>query len=278
MSNENQENTPIADLIKAGSEIAGNVSGALIGGAILGPIGLIVGGATGPIITRLFTKVGEEIKKKVLGDREESRIGYTYAIGLYKIKSRLESGEELRTDGFFENDESDRSTAEEILEGILRSAQNEYREKKLRFYGNLLANIAFDSTISRDKANLFLKIAQNLTYQQLCILQFLSQNRKIYLNWNGCFRLSTELLKYNSLEPAVRELENFNLLVITIKHKYPDIDSIIITKSGQELVEFMELNEIDENDINSLESELSEIKDILIRNEKLRLQSQQQKG
>jgi hypothetical protein len=275
MSNKIQEeNSSITELIEAGSEIEGSVSGALIGGALLGPMGLIFGGAAGPILTILFTKAGKEVKKRVLGDREESRIGFTYAIGLYKIKLRLESGEKLRADGFFENDESDRSTAEEILEGVLRSAQNEFREKKLRFYGNLLANIAFDSTISRDKANLFLKIAQNLTYQQLCILQFLSQNRKIYLNWNGSFRQSNELLKYNSLEPAVRELENYNLLIITTRHKYPDIDSILITKSGQELVEFMELNEIDENDINSLESELSEIKDILIRNEKLRLQAQ----
>lgn len=268
MSNEIQEeNSSITELIEAGSEIAGSVSGALIGGALLGPMGLIFGGAAGPILTRLFTKAGKEVKKRVLGDREESRIGYTYAIGLYKIKSRLERGEELRTDGFFENEESDRSVAEEILEGVLRSAQNEYREKKIRYYGNLLANIAFDSNINRDKANLFLKIAQNLNYQQLCILQFLSQHGSTNLNWHYSFIKSEELQKYNSLEPSVEELDSYKLLYINAPNLAVD-SKMNITKLGQELVKVMELNEIDENDIKSLENELLEVRVIIEKNKK----------
>lgn len=268
-----EDNHSINELIKAGSEIAGSVSSALIGGALLNPIGLIFGGAAGPVLTRLFVKAGTEIKKRVLGDREESRIGFTYAIGIYKIKSRIERGDLLRTDNFFENEKSDRSAADEILEGVLRSAQFEFREKKLPFYGNLLANIAFDSSISRDKANQLLKIAQNLTFNQLCIIQILSINRKINLHWNTAFIHIEELKKYNSLEPAVNELASHKLLTISVRNAYPFIDGIIITKLGQEFVNLMELNEIAKDDIESLEIELKEIIEIINKNDKFRHQS-----
>lgn len=267
MTVENQEeNSSIIELIKAGSEIAGSVSGALIGGVIIGPAGLVIGGAAGPILTRLFTKAGKEVKKWVLGDREESRIGFTYAVGLYKIKSKLENGEELRTDGFFESGESNRSAGDEILEGVLRSVQIEYQEKKLPYYGNLLANIAFDSSINRDKANFFLKIAQNLSYQQLCILQFVSEHGRTNLGWGYNFNRLDELQRYNSLEPSVEELGKYKLLYVSSESS--PMYLMNITKLGQELAKLMELNEIDKNEINSLEDEFSEVKEIIERNKK----------
>jgi len=267
MSEENQEeNRSITELIKVGSEIAGNVSGVLIGEAILGPVGLIFGGVASPILTRLFAKAGKEVKKWVLGDREEFRIGKTYAVGLYKIKSKWENGEELRTDGFFESGESNRSAGDEILEGVLKIAQIEYQEKKLQYYGNLLANIAFDSSINRDKANFFLKIAQNLSYQQLCILQFVSEHGRTNLGWGYNFNRLDELQKYNSLEPSVEELDKYKLLYVSSQPS--PMYGMNITKLGQELAKLMELNEIDKNEINSLEDEFSEINEIIKRNQK----------
>lgn len=268
MSEENQEeNRSVTELIEAGSEIAGSVSGALLGGVILGPVGLIFGGAAGPILTRLFTKAGKEVKKRVLGDREESRIGFTYAVGLYKIKSKLENGEELRTDGFFENSESDRSAGEEILEGVLRSAQSEYQEKKLPYYGNLLANIAFDSSINKEKANFFLKIAQNLSYQQLRILQFVSQHGRTNLNWMYNFNRLDDLQKYSSLEPDIEELDSHKLLFV-IRQQYGVISGINTSKLGQEFTKLMELHEIDKNEISSLEVDFSAVKEIIEKNKK----------
>lgn len=266
MPKENHEEIrSIKELIEAGYEIAGSVSGVLIGGAIMGPAGLIIGGASGPILTRLFTKAGKEIKKRILGEREESRIGYTYAVGLYKINSRLERGEQPRNDGFFENDESNRSAGEEILEGVLRIAQNEYQEKKLRYLGNLLANIAFDSSISRDKANLFLKIAQNLTYQQLCILQYVSLNERTQLSWQYNFMRFDELQKYNSLEPAIEGLDSYRLVWVR-RYQDTEIDSLHRRKLGHEITKLMELSEIDKNEISLIGDEFLEVKEIIKAN------------
>ena len=269
MSKENQESSHSAvELIKAGSEIAGSVGGALIGGAIFGPAGLVIGGASGPIITRLFIAAGNEIKKRVLGDREVSRIGFVYGVGLLKIKSRLEKGEKLRSDGFFESDEFNRSAGEEILEGVLRSAQAEYQEKKLTYYGNLLANIAFDSSISKEKANLFLKIVQNLSYQQLCILQLIFLKFRMVLNWGYDFMHIEELEKFNWLEPAIEELGNYKLLYIDrIQQGY--ITTIRIVRLGMELSKLMEINKIEKSEIDALDDEFSAVSEIIERNKKL---------
>ncbi len=57
----------------------------------------------------------------------------------------------------------DRSTAEEIFEGVLLVAQRDYQEKKTKFYANFFANIAFEPFIDRALANFLLRVAERLT-------------------------------------------------------------------------------------------------------------------
>jgi hypothetical protein len=52
----------------------------------------------------------------------------------------------------------------------LLAAQGEHQEKKLRFFGNLVANIAFHPEIDRAHANHLIAVAENLSYRQLCAL------------------------------------------------------------------------------------------------------------
>jgi hypothetical protein len=72
--------------------------------------------------------------------RETKRIGATLTFAAAKIKERLDSGQNLRSDGFFDEDASNRAPADEIAEGVVIAAQREHEEKKLKFYGNLLAS------------------------------------------------------------------------------------------------------------------------------------------
>jgi hypothetical protein len=262
-----EENSIIPEIIETGYEVGGSLGSAIIGGLLAGPAGVVIGAASGPILTKLFTKVGSEIKNRILGAREESRIGFTYATGYDKLKTRLESGDELRQDDFFDIDENNRSTAEEILEGVLRSAQSEYQEKKLKYYGNLLANISFDKSVTKDKAYLFLKVAQNLSYKQLCILKFLNRNGQINLNWGYNFNGLAELTNYADLEPSVEDLDKNKLLAI-LRTSGNTISIMNISKLGVELTNLMNLSEIPEEDISSLSKELSDVDEIIKKNKK----------
>lgn len=253
----------IPEIIQTGYEVGGNVGSAIIGGLLAGPAGIVIGAASGPILTKLFTKVGAELKERYLGNREESRVGFTYATGYHKLKSRLEAGDELREDDFFELNETNRSPAEEILEGVLRSAQTEHQEKKLKYYGNLIANLSFDTSVNENKANLFLKIANNLTYKQLCILQFLIRNGQQRLAWNYNFNHLEELQDYSDLEPFVLELERDKLLS-AVWGSGNVLRIISIGKLGSKLAELMSLNEIGKDDIDEIESEFAKVHEIIL--------------
>lgn len=161
---------PIDELINSGSEILGGIAGGAIGFFTGGPEGALLGGATGPMITRTFRKLGGEFIHRMLGNREKERIGATIAYAAEKIKQNKEAGQEIRQDDFFQEQPNERSAGEEIVEGVLLVAQREPQEQKLRFYGNLLANIAFHPEIDRAMANLLIKLGERISYRQICLL------------------------------------------------------------------------------------------------------------
>ena len=125
-----------------------------------------------------FRRLGAEMAQRLLGPREELRIGATLAFAAEKIKSNMEKGEQIRQDGFFQKQPNERAAADEILEGILLVAQREHQERKLPFYGNLIANIAFHPGINRAQANLLIRLAERISYRQLCLLALFGSRDK----------------------------------------------------------------------------------------------------
>lgn len=167
---ENSGDSKIRTIINKGSEISGSAIGGALGFLAAGPIGAAVGGAAGTIAAAALKKIGSDISDRYLSERERIRAGGVIAIAAAGIKDRLERGDQLRLDSFFEIDGNNRSGAEEIAESVILKAQKEPEEKKIRFLGNLLINICFDASISPEFGHQLLKIAEQLTYRQLCIL------------------------------------------------------------------------------------------------------------
>lgn len=159
--------------VETGSEISGVLIGAAIGGVVAGPAGAV----GGTVIEKVISKIGTEIKERVLSKRENKKIGATATYALLKIKEKLDNGKELRDDNFFKEDITGRSSADEITEGVLFAAQNEHEEKKLLYYGNLIANIAFDKTITKELANQLIAVADRLTYRQLKLINIFVMNQ-----------------------------------------------------------------------------------------------------
>ena len=166
---------PIQKIVDAGvgllREAGGNVAGATVGFLVGGPVGAAAGGAVGWAVSQGLGRLGREFSERALAPREEARVGCVLVLGVEQIRTRLEAGEELRTDGFFDSGMNDRSGAEEVMENILLKSQREPEERKLPYMGNLFANIAFDSTIGPEMAHQVTKTAGELTYRQLCLLR-----------------------------------------------------------------------------------------------------------
>lgn len=178
MSDPEESNSKFKRILELGQDVAGGVGGGIIGAIVDGPVGAIAGGALGPTLVHTLRTIGSEISNRYLGNREMTRIGATFLFAVKKVQDNIDNGQKIREDDFFGEQSEDRSIAEEVVEGTLLVSQREHEEKKLRFYGNLVANIAFHPEIDRAQANLLLRLSSGASYRQLCALAIFSRTGK----------------------------------------------------------------------------------------------------
>ena len=166
-----QKNDNLKQLFDNYAEIVGGGIGAVLGFLAGDPITAAFSGAGGAAAAGILKNIGQEFSSRQLSPREDFRVGKVLAIAAWEIHRRLEKGESLRNDGFFDRKPTGRSAAVEIAEAIMLKCQREPQEKKIPYMGYLKAGIAFDSNVSADMGHQLIKVAGELTYRQLCILK-----------------------------------------------------------------------------------------------------------
>lgn len=149
-------------LVKAGSAALGALSGAGLAVVTGEPF---MSSAAGSTLGALLDDFGA----RRLSRAEEKRVLTVASAAARKIEERRTAGDEFRNDGFFEQGPTDRSTFEEIAEGVLVAAQREHQERKVPYLGNLVANLAYASIVDRATANLTLRVATEISWTQ-CVL------------------------------------------------------------------------------------------------------------
>ena len=256
LSEEKTENG-VKSLIEAGAEITGSVTGAAIGLLFAGLTGAIIGGATGPLVTRALIRMANDLQERFLSKREKARIGAVIYYATIKIQEKLEAGNDPRSDEFFKKPSIGRPDAEEIFEGVLLAAKKGHEEKKLPFLGYLFANIAFDSRIDKWQANLLIKIAAQISYRQMCLLNLYS-NQSIYAEKFSDKRDSLSKLSSNDPKKSAIKQEIWSLIIEDLLyypghvsyggHSFPS-SKIKIRELGSVVYSLMELWRIDENDM-----------------------------
>lgn len=157
------------------AEMVGGMASTAIGLMTIGPVGAILLGGLGSGISKMLVDVTE----RQLSKRELTRIGATTAVAITKINENIESGKEIRKDDFFPSSNYQRSSAEEIFEGVLIKAKNEHEERKVRLLGNIFANTAFMPKISVGEVNHILKMIDSLTYRQLCTMSLIFKKKSL---------------------------------------------------------------------------------------------------
>jgi hypothetical protein len=231
LSREQEEK--VKDIVETGTDIASATTAAAIGLLIGGPPGAIVGAAAGPAATRTLRGLAVEFRERVLGHREEVRVGATISFASAKIKEKLESGEWPRQDDFFTDAEDNRSTAKEVFEGVVLAAQREAEEKKVRLYGNLLANLAFTQDVDRSQANFLIRLGEDLSYRQLCLLSLFAQNTLLQ---GGNNRLSLRTQDYRSAEAVSIDL------IVLLQEMYDLYQRGIVGNGGDAMISVTDAN------------------------------------
>jgi hypothetical protein len=171
VNSEPDRKSGIRWLINCGAEIAGGAVGGALGFLAGGPEGAALLGVGGTAAGMALKHIGQEVSERLLGPREAVRVGGVLAIAAGEIRHRIEAGESVRTDGFFEQKQTGRSDAEEVAESVLLKSQREPEEKKIPYMGRLLSSVAFDAEIGAYMAHQITKAAEQLTYRQLCLLK-----------------------------------------------------------------------------------------------------------
>jgi len=171
-----EQDEKVKSFLQPSTDIAGATTGAAIGWLIGDPPGAVLGAGAGPAAAWTLRQLALEFRERVLGHREEVRVGAAITFATAKIKEKLEAGEQPRQDGFFTDAHDNRAAAKEVFEGVVLAAQREAEEKKVRLLGNLLANLAFEEDVDREQASLLVKLGEDLAYRQLCLLALFAQN------------------------------------------------------------------------------------------------------
>ena len=199
-----------------------------------------------------------EMDSRSMGPREQARVGAVCALGAAEIVERINAGNKLREDGFFEEGESGRSAAEEVWESLLSKCQREASERKLPYIGHLFASLAFEKSVGLDMAHLCIAEAERLSYQQLCLLKIFaaedslglrSENYRRELEDSSSFPRELYLILHESFDLYRRELillEGFNPAVSMV-HIKPE--AMRTQGLGMDIHELMQLSRIPDNDV-----------------------------
>lgn len=181
------EQDRVRNLVDHAAEVTGaalaGAAGVGLGYALTGPSGAAAGAAFGGAAGSMAVQMLEDMAHgaldftyRMLGRREKVRVGAIVVYCYEKFQENINEGRQPRQDGFFDDAPNERSADKEVFEGIMLAAQREPQEQKLRFFGNLVANIAFHSEIDRARANYLVALAENLSYRQLCLLRVFALN------------------------------------------------------------------------------------------------------
>lgn len=146
--------------------MVGGASGVAAGLAIAGPPGAFAGAAAGPAVASVM----KDLIHRVLSRREEKRVGGVFIAASTAYEELLAAGATLRSDDFFDADHGDRSSAEEVFEGVFLAAKAEHQERKVPYLGYLMANIAVDDSLDAAVANWAIVTAESLTWTQFLLL------------------------------------------------------------------------------------------------------------
>lgn len=251
------DNEKLKNFLKKGSEISGGAIGGAIG-LIGGPGGAILGGGLGVLSAQLLNEVIE----RSLSDRQKVRIAATTVFLFDGIARRLEKGEKIRDDDFFEKETYDRSKAEELFEGTLLKCSNQFQEKKIKFLSKIFEKTIFDKSISAETVNQLLVIADSLTYRKMCIISFYGRRSIDFVgevlmkdpySWYPSLRFSTneKLLLQDLFELSNLDvLDKGNLLTVTNKDMMPD--KLSLSEIGNSLFDIMDLIEIERSDLTAI--------------------------
>lgn len=243
------------------TEIASGVITLAVGSLIPNPIGAAV-------FDKVMHPIFADFMERLLSTNQKSRIEKVLEDAIYKIASRLEKNDIPSSNEEFWTEDSNRvSDAKVVLEGILLKARDEYEEKKLPYYSNLIAQMAFDPSWSYQRLNAMIRMFEQLSYRQLQLMALAMQKEGIDTpQWDMKFKRTPNSFAYYDLFCEVVNLSNLALfhqpeLSITLGLG----NKLALSPIGKSMAELMELSTIPQDELKDLDNMITTLNNDILK-------------
>ena len=240
-----------------GKDLVSGVATVALTSSITNPV---CAGLVSATIQPLLAGAIEEFGKRVLSTRENNRIIKVMQDAVCKINARLEKGDIPRQDDkFWMDNYVGVSDAKVILEGILLKSRDEYEEKKLPYYSNMIARMAFDSSWSYQRLNAMIRMFEQLSYRQIQLISLVKRKGEIETpQWIVKFKRTPESYVYYDLFCEVSNLSNLGLFHQPGETFTTGIgDKQTLSPIGESMADLMELSSMPEEETNELDVMIS---------------------
>ncbi|MEB6481051.1 hypothetical protein [Acinetobacter vivianii] len=223
-------------VFKQGSQIIAATANPLLQIWIPDPTGIIPN-SIGVVMSTVGETIADTLDRN-MSQQEVIRTNKTYIYFVEKLERNLNQGHQIRNDDFFRSPVGYRKPAEELFEGMLVKARNQYEEAKIEFFSNLYANGCVDLELSPQMISLFILILDRLSFNHLDLL-----NRFEILGQESLWQANDPytLQKENPLLlTCIEELKNLNLITPTFWGDSP----LVISDLGAKFIKSIEFKSI----------------------------------
>jgi hypothetical protein len=145
-------------------------------------LGQFVGPVAAPAFTQALRRVSAELETRGLSPWRRNRVRTAWDFAAEAMRGRVAAGQAPRADLFEPQngdhaDDDSRTTAEELLEEVVRIAGDAADERKVPYLGRLYASLLFADGVSPSHMRFFCKAFETLTYRQLVALAVIAEAR-----------------------------------------------------------------------------------------------------
>jgi hypothetical protein len=182
---DKEDASRLKDLVVRGTEMGTAVAGATVAARYLAEdanavVNLLVDEA--PLFAGTIAWLATDYLDRRLSRRERLRVDAAITFAAHKAYENIMNGREVRSDEFFQPEEQGgRPPSEEIAEAVMLAVQREPEERKVRHIGFILGNLAFAPFIDRVAGNLFVRVAEDLSYTQMQLVALVGRRAEIAL-------------------------------------------------------------------------------------------------
>lgn len=203
-----------------------------------------------PLMAGVFTNFIQCLSK-----RKERRAISLFSVASEIYNKRIKNGEKPIDELSLNEDE--KIDINDFLESIIKTAIEDPETKKTKLYGLLLANMLFCDKLDISYYIGLLRIVNNMTYKDICLIKILKELRVIN---GGKWSRNNVSIETNMVIAGIKRLESIGLT-----DKKPPfslgapLDNLSLNSTGHLLYKLMELEEIEDKEISDIMSTVSQL-------------------